>query len=77
MHWIEEVEIAKSIDDLMTSQSISGRRDFPDYEMLDAVIAPALKKLLTSVHFRKRESVEEQRAQKRRPILARSSTSSK
>ena len=32
--------------------------------MLDAIIASALKKLLTYVHFRKRESVEEQRAQK-------------
>ena len=32
--------------------------------MLDAKIASALKKLLTSVHFRRRASVEEQRAQK-------------
>ena len=32
--------------------------------MLDAMIASALKKLLTRVHFRKRVSVEEQRAQK-------------
>ena len=38
MHWIEEVEIAKSIDELMTPRSITGRRDFPDYEMLDAMI---------------------------------------
>ena len=30
----------------MTSQSILGRRDFPDYEMLDVVMASALKKLL-------------------------------
>ena len=32
--------------------------------MLDAIIASALKKLLTSVHFRGRVSVEAQRAQK-------------
>ena len=32
--------------------------------MLDAKIAPALKKVITSVHFRRRVSVEEQRAQK-------------
>ena len=64
MNWIREVEIAKSIDDLITSQSIIGRRDFPYYEMLDAKIASALKKLLTSVHFRRRISVEGQRAQK-------------
>ena len=54
----------KSIDDLLTSQSIAGRRDFTDYDMLDAMVASALKKLLTHVHFRKRVSVEEQRAQK-------------
>ena len=40
-------------------------RDFTDFdEMLDAKIASALKKILTSVHFRKRVSVEEQRGQK-------------
>ena len=65
MHWITEVEKAQSIDELMTSQSILVRRDFPDYEMLDAMMASALKKLLNShVHFRKRVSVKEQRAQK-------------
>ena len=64
MQWIKEVEIAKSIDDLMTSRSSTGRTDFPDVDMLDTMIASALKKLLTHVHFRKRVSVEEQRAQK-------------
>ena len=54
MHWNKEVETAKSIDDLGTSQSSTGRRDLPDYEMLDAKIASAFKKLLTSVHFRKK-----------------------
>ena len=30
MHWIKEVEIAKSIDELMTTRSITGRTDlFP------------------------------------------------
>ena len=70
MHWIKEVKIAKSIDELMKTRSITGRTDFPDYGMLDAMLASALKKLLaSSVHFRKRVSVEEQRAQKTRPIL--------
>ena len=47
----------------MTSRSITGR-DFPDFEKLDAVIASAVKKLLnTHSNFRKRASVEEQRAQ--------------
>ena len=35
MLWIKEVEIAKSIDDLLTSQSTTGRRDFSNYDMLD------------------------------------------
>ena len=64
MSWIKEVEIARSINDLMTWQSITGRKDFTDYDMLDAMIAAALKKLLTHVHFRKSVVVEEQRAQK-------------
>ena len=65
MQWIKEVETAKSIDELVTSRSILERTDFPGYNMLDAIIASALKKLLnTHVHFRKRVSVEEGRAQK-------------
>ena len=65
MQWIREVEMAKSIDDLMTSQSITWRKVFSDNDMLDAMIASALKRLLDKhVHFRKRVSVEEQRAQK-------------
>ena len=65
LHWIKEVGIAKSIDELMTSRSIVARTDFPDYDILYAMIASALKKLLnTHIHFRKRVSVEEQRAQK-------------
>ena len=63
--WIKEVEIAKSIDELMTSRAIVGRNDVPDFDVLCAMIASALKKLLnTQIHFRKGVSVEEQRAQK-------------
>ena len=36
MSWINEVEMGRSIDDLLTSRLIEGRRDFPDFEMLDA-----------------------------------------
>ena len=39
--------------------------DFPDYDMLDSMIASVLERLLDKhVHFRKRVSVEEQRVQK-------------
>ena len=65
MRWIKEVEIAKSIGELVTSRSIVGRTDFTDFDMLDAMIASANKRLLDKhIHFRKIVSVEEQRAQK-------------
>ena len=43
MLWINEVEIAKSIGELMTSRSITGH-DVPDFDMLYAMTASALKK---------------------------------
>ena len=52
------------MDNLMTSRSIVGRNNSSDNGMLDAMFASALQKLLTHVHFRKRVSVEEQRAHK-------------
>ena len=55
VQWIKEVEMAKSIDELMTSRSNAGRIDFPDYDMPDAMIASALEKLLDRhVPFRRR-----------------------
>ena len=53
MFWVKEFEIAQSIDELVTSRSIVGK-DFLDFDMLDAMIASALKKLLnTQIHVRK------------------------
>ena len=61
----KKLRLQKSTDNLVTSRSIVERTDFPDFDMLDAMIAYALKKLLnTQIHVRKRVSVEEQRAQK-------------
>ena len=60
--WINEVEMARPIDDLLTSQSIEGE-SFPEFVMLDAKIASALRKIITNSNFR-RVSVEEQRAPK-------------
>ena len=46
------------------------RDDFHDFDMLDAMIPSSLKELLnTQIHFRKRVSVEEQRAQKHDRLL--------
>ena len=47
----------------MISRSILVRSDFPDYDMIDAMIASASKKLLDKhVLFRGKVKVEEQRA---------------
>ena len=50
---------------------IAGHPNFPDFDMIGAMIASALKKHLTHVHFRNRVGVEEQRGQNCRPILSR------
>ena len=63
MSWINEVKMSKSLDDFLTSQSIKGK-SFLDFEMLDARIASALRNIILITSFRKRVSVEEQRAQK-------------
>ena len=56
---IKEVEIAMSVDELMTPRLIEVRTNFTDYNMLDAMIASALKKLHDRhVHFRRTVSVE-------------------
>ena len=70
-HWIKEVEIAKSIDYLMTSQSITGRRDFSDYEMLDAKIASALEKPSHKRAFPKKSKCRRATCSERRPIFTR------
>ena len=64
MLWIKEVQVAKSSDELVTSRSITGQHKIPDFDMLDAMIASAVKKLInTQSTFRTRVSVEEQRDQ--------------
>ena len=68
MLWIKEVEVAKSMDDLMASQSTRGHR-FPNFEMLDANIATALKRIISNPYFKRRISLEEQKAQTRDRIL--------
>ena len=64
--WIKEVEMAKSIDDLMTSQSTEGKH-FPGMEMLDAKIASTLRKIISPIP--KGESVlKSSDAQKHDPL---------
>ena len=64
LQWMKEIEAAKSLDDLITPKSISGK-DFPDYEELGMMMAAALNRYYDDqTHFWKKISVEEQRAQK-------------
>ena len=62
MLWMNEVEMVESVDELQTSQSIGGHR-FQNFEMLDAKIASALKKIVTNSYFKKKVSLEQQKAQ--------------
>ena len=60
---IKEVEVAKSVDDLMTSQSIGGQV-FPNFELLHAKSASKLKGIISNQDFRRRINVKQQHAQK-------------
>ena len=60
MLWINEVETVDSLDELKSSRSIAGK-NFPNFEMLDAKIA---SKILQNSQFKKKISLEEQKAQK-------------
>ena len=63
MQWIKEVEMVDSVDDLKSSSSVRGIR-MPDFEVLDARIASALNRIIHNSHFKRRVSLEEQKAQK-------------
>ena len=62
MLWIKEVEMVDSVDDLRSS-SIRGI-SMPNFEVLDARIASALNRIIHNSHFKRRVSLEEQKAQK-------------
>ena len=63
MLWNKEVEMVDSLEELKSSRSIAGKK-FPNFEMLDARIAFALNKIIPNSHFKKKVSLEEQKAQK-------------
>ena len=68
MQWIKEVEMVDSVDELKTSSSIRGI-SMPKFEVLDARIASALNKIIHNSHFKRRISLEEQKAQKHHGFL--------
>ena len=63
MLWIKEVELVDSVDDLRSSSSTRGI-SMPNFEVLDARIASALNKIIHNSQFKRRISLEEQKAQK-------------
>ena len=63
MLWIKEVEMVDSLEELKSSRSVHGK-DFPNFEMLDAKIASALNKIIQNSQFKKKVSLEKQKAQK-------------
>ena len=66
--WIKEVEMVDSVDDLMYSSSVRGIQ-MPNFEVLDARIASALNRIIHNSHFKRRISLEEQKAQKQDRFL--------
>ena len=68
MHWIEEVELVDSVDDLMSSSSVRGIQ-MPNFYVLDTRIASALNRIIHNSHFKRRISLKEQNAQKQDRFL--------
>ena len=65
MHWIKEVELVDSVDDLKSSCSVTGIH-MPNFEVLDAKIASALNRIIHNTQFKRKVSLEEEQAQKER-----------
>ena len=65
---IKEVEMGDSLEELKSSRSVCGK-NFPNFEMLDAKIASALNKIIQNSQFKKKVSLEEQKAQKEDQFL--------
>ena len=63
MQWIKKVELVDSVDELRSSSSTRGI-SMPNFEVLDARIASALNKIIHNSQFKRRISLEEQKAQK-------------
>ena len=62
------MELVDSVDDLKSSCSVRGIQ-MPNFEVLDAKIALALNKIIHNTQFKRKVSLEEQKAQKEDRIL--------
>ena len=68
MQWIKEVEMVDSVDVIKSSLSVRGVR-MPDFEVLDARFASAPYRIIHNSRFKRRISLEEQKAQKQDRFL--------
>ena len=57
-HWIKEVEMVDSVDDLRSSSSTCGI-SMPNFELFDARIASALNKIIHNSHFKRKVSLKD------------------
>ena len=62
-HWIKEVEMVDSVDELRPSSSVR-EIQIPNFGVLDVRIALALNRIIHSTRFKRRVSLEEEKAQK-------------
>ena len=70
MHWIKEVEMVDSVDELRSSSSTRGI-SMPNFEIFDARIASALNKIIHNSYFKRRISLEEPKGPEAGPFLSR------
>ena len=68
MQWIKEVELVDSVDELRSSSSTRGI-SMPNFEVRDARFASALNKIIHNSQFKRRISLEEQKAKKQDSFL--------
>ena len=68
MLWIKEVEMVDSVDALKTS-SLVRKIQMPDFEVLGAKITSALNRIIHNTQFKRKVSLEEQKAQKQDRFL--------
>ena len=68
MLWIREVELVDSVDDIKSSCSVTGIQK-PNFEVLDAKTASALNRIIHNTQFKRKVSLEEQKAQKQDRFL--------
>ena len=64
LRWIKEVELVDAVADLKSSCSVRGIQ-MSNFDVLYAKIASALNRIIHDTQFKRRVSLEEQKAQKR------------